>query len=220
MFRSAFLIGWLAGFSLMMGELAVADPVASLEVVQGQLGQFEGRAVGVAWVAPDGSSAQIMVAGGTSPSWEILFDVHPDDVVPLGAKLIRIAAIAAPQGAKQGAVTLAPRTDSASPDAAAMPDVIMLPAGGRLRLDGPSVMTATDLTVVAWLPDEHAPKSVTAEWLPARFAKEATPKEEIVRQDLTVGSSATVGHNRLTVAAIQAASDRHPAWLVMRIARL
>ena len=67
----------------------MADDVVNNEITQGQLGQINGSDVGVAWVAPDGSEARIMIAAtGGGTRWELLCDVRPNDVVPLGAGLV------------------------------------------------------------------------------------------------------------------------------------
>jgi hypothetical protein len=206
----------LAAIWLIMGDKVMAAQPGSLDIVQGQSGQIEGKSVGVAWTAEDGTSAQIVVAGNAGgASWEVLCDVHPSEIVSLGPQLVEVTAITPSIGEKHGAVSFRPH---AGGDAAPASDVVMLPAGGRLRLDGPSVMTATDFSAVFWQPDEQKPASVTAEWQPSRFPKTATPASDITRQDLRVGSTATVGHNRVTVAAIRGATQQNQATLVLRVA--
>ena len=67
----------------------MAAQPGSLDIVQGQSGQIEGRSVGVAWTAEDGTSAQIVVAGNAGgASWEVLCDVHPSQIVSLGPQLV------------------------------------------------------------------------------------------------------------------------------------
>lgn len=193
----------------------MADDVVNNEITQGQLGQINGSDVGVAWVAPDGSEARIMIAAtGGGTRWELLCDVRPNDVVPLGAGLVRVAGINAPAGKKHGAVSFAPGGGTA---ASVPPDVVMVPPGGRLRVDGPSVTTATDLTAEAWSPDEANPSSVTVEWLPARFPRDRTPSVQISRRNVHVGDVLKVGGGEMTVAGIRGSSANHPAWLVLRL---
>ncbi len=194
----------------------MAAQPGGLDIVQGQAGQIEGRTVGVAWTAEDGTSAQIVVAGNAGgASWEVLCDVHPGEIVSLGSRQVEVTAITPPIGDKHGAVSFRPHDGG---DGTSASDIVMLPAGGRLRLDGPSVMTATDFSAVSWQPDAQKPASVTAEWQPSRFPKTATAASDITRQDLHVGSTATVGHNRLTVAAIRGAGQQNQATLVLRVA--
>jgi hypothetical protein len=201
---------WLGGTSMS----AVSAAPNSLEIAQGQVGQVNLDHVGVAWIADDGSAAIIVVAGQTGgTAWEVRTDVRAGDTVPVGRGLAR-AAIRPARGTDHGSVTL-----MSIPASADVPmDAVLVPAGGRLRLDGPSVLTATDMTPSEWRPDEARPTEVIAEWLPARVSKEAPPPDEIRRQTLRPGITARIGENDVTVAGITGAADHRRGCLVLRLA--
>lgn len=191
--------------------MSAAAPIT--EINQGQRGEIASSAVGVSWIAPDGASAEIVVTGtaGGAP-WELRSDVHPDDLVAVGSALVPVLRIV-PGSGSRGSVGFG------APAGQVPANTVMLPAGGRLRLDGPSVMTATDVTVEAFRPGEQSPASATIEWLPARYAKENTAPADIKQREMRVGDSETIGRNTVTVTGIDAAAEHHPARVVLRIGR-
>lgn len=180
----------MAGLSGVVGGFAMAAP---MEVRDGLTGEVLGAHVGVAGIAQDGTRATIVVTGvaGGGP-WEARFDVATGQVVPVGGRLASVVSVTVGSGSARGSVGFA-----AVDGAAVGADVVMVPVGGRLRLDGPSVMTAIDL-VVELVRDG----TVALAWHPARAPDDP---REVTRSSLTVGQAVGVGDRVVTVVDLSAA---------------
>lgn len=190
--------------------MSAAAPIA--EINQGQRGEVNSTPVGVSWIAPDGASAEIVTTGTTDgTAWELRSDVRPDDLVPVGAALVPVLRIV-PGSGSRGSVSFG------APAGQVPANTVMLALGGRLRVEGPSVLTATDVTVQAFQPGEQSPTSATLEWLPARYAKENTPPADIKQRTLHVGDTELIGRTAVTVVAIDPLAEHHPARLVLHLA--
>jgi len=64
---------WMGGMTMS----AVSAASNSVEIAQGRGGQVAADHVGVAWIADDGSSATVVVAGKTGgAAWEVQSDVR------------------------------------------------------------------------------------------------------------------------------------------------
>ena len=188
-----------------------------IEIEQSTVAHVDGVAVGLIWTALDGSAARLMLANeGQDIAWESVMEVRPHQVVPLPGTPMTVSAIAGPTDAARGRLTMKP----ALAGNAALPEGgVVLSAGGRLRLDGPSVTTATDLSVVSWHPSEAAPNSVRVEWLSPAFPREVIPAAQIRQTDVQAGSTLQVGHETVTVLAVQGDAADHSARLVLRLSR-
>jgi hypothetical protein len=183
-------------------------------IVEGQVGQLAGHSVGV--LAIDGEAARIVIAGRSGGTeWEVTAEVRAHEALPLCGAAFEVAAITPGSGARGGAVAIRPALEPAPGQAGA----VCLPAGGRLRLGGPSVMTATDLAPTTWHPDERQPASVDAEWYPAKSAREDTPAAGIHAVTLRPGGSVAIGAFRVTVTGLLGATGRRRAWLVATLGK-
>ncbi len=188
-----------------------------IEIEQSTVAHVDSLAVGLIWTAPDGSAARLMLANeGQDIAWESVMEVRPHAVVALPGTPMTVASIAGPTGTARGRLTLLP----APPGSPALPvDAVVLAAGGRLRLDGPSVTTATDLTVLSWHPSQSAPVSARVEWLSPAFPREVIPAAQIRQVDVQAGSTLQVGHETVSVLSIEGDTASHAARLVLRLSR-
>jgi hypothetical protein len=78
-------------------------------------------------------------------------------------------------------------------------------------------MTATDFSITGWRPDERTPASVQAEWYPAKLERQDTPAADIHGVTLQSGATANIGKWRARVVALQGATERRRAWLVLEL---
>ena len=184
-------------------------------IQQGAVGQVGALSIGVGAVAPDGSGADIVLADTVAGvAREVQLAVRLHDVVPAGGQGLVVSAIAAPTDAARGRIELTPVVAGAGADPGVPADAVVIAPGGRLRVDGPAVADATDVSVLSVGPD-----MARIEWLPAAWPREATPAASIHQMEVRAGSTVALGRSVLSVLAIQGDAADHRARLVVRVAR-
>ena len=206
----------LFGVSAVVRLPGSSERTEPIRVVEGQLGSIGGHETQVISVPPGGDIARIMIAGRMQDTdWELVTEVRRHEMLPIANACVTVGRIVPPSDSAPGAVEFSPPGDTtARPDGN-----VCVPAGARLRLNGPSLTTATDVELRGWHPNEQAPESVEAEWYPAKFTRENTPERHVHRARLRPGSVADLGSCRATVIALEGAAEHGPARLVLRLER-
>lgn len=195
------------------------QPASDLEIQQGTVGQVGGSRVGVTSVvatpppmqgAMPGASATVVIAGSMlGTPVETMLAVQERMLLPLADGMHRVEKLAPAAGTgSRGQIALATTANSSIE-----PGTLYVAEGGRLRIGGPEVDDATDLRIVQIVPDSHAPKTVSVEWLPAAYARADTPAAQIHQQSLKSGDEIVVGKLRLKVGAIEGQTQDHPCWI-------
>jgi hypothetical protein len=192
------------------GTEAAAEPAQVIAAGRvGVLGDWE---VGVGDVYVEPLRAELVFwTNVPGAAWESTQTVMPGQVVFAHGALYRVQMAAA----GGGSVDFAPTALSSSLELPS--DAVILAAGGRLRVDGPAVTTATDVQVLRWLPDEQHPQSVEIEYWPAKWGRAGTKPEDVKRVELARGAQAQFGRTSAAVVGLQGASADHPAWAALRL---
>ncbi len=185
-----------------------ASAARPIEIQAGSTAAIGGWTVGAIAV---GDSARVAV--GAYPSGvqaEFVLQLRKHELMPAGDGLHRVESVVPASGASRGHLSVA-----ASPDAATAGKgqvEVYLAREGRVRVNGPDTHGASDLRITAWGADAASP-SADVEWSPSQFAPEDTDPSTIQRAHLTPGSHLVIGRTALTVAAIEAQTADHPAWI-------
>lgn len=206
-----------------MKDDAQAIP-SDLDIVQGTVGMVGDARIGVRSVAigspafqgaPAVASAVVVIArtiGGVNT--ETTLPVREGASLPLGDGWHHVTRVV-PPGVSDNRGSVAIAREAIDADGHAM---AVLVADGSLRIGGPDIGNAFEVTALAFRPDARAPASVDIEWRPSAYSRKDTAPERIRTQSLAAGQTLVLPNAQLRVARIEADTPQHAARMLFDVA--